>query len=204
MIHKLFGLDLLFEAVNDPQRAERIGKYNHFYPKDFVKLTGEFDIFSTEDSYLARQELINSKAWKMVEDTRRMRNRLAPSSSRRYRFFRQAKNTAFEVFFLIKQFRKNQNMIKCIRDSQEFDEEYYLQSNPDVAGLKIDPLVHYCKTGWKEGRNPNQKFNTNIYIEKHPEVITQDICPLYHWIQQGKNIDEFTNPIEIPHDGHVN
>ncbi len=95
-------------------------------------------------------------------------------------------------------------MFESINASQQFDPEYYLQSNPDLASLKIDPLVHYCKTGWKEGRNPNQNFDTNTYISKHPEVITLDICPLYHWIQHGMSKGELTIPIKDPLDGIEN
>ena len=201
-VHKLFGLNLLFEAMNDPERAKNIGEYNQFYVKDFIKLTGQHDIFSTEASYLAKQDMINSKAWKMLEDTRQLRNRLAPSGSRRSLFFRRVRSTTFEILFSIKQFRKYRNMVECISTSQQFDKEYYLQSNPDLAGLNIDPLIHYCKSGWKEGRNPSQYFDTNNYIARHPEVISQDICPLYHWIQQGKNTDELTNTITDPLGGN--
>ncbi len=201
-VHKLFGLNLLFEAMNDPERAKKILEFNHFDIKDFYKLSGEHDVFSTEDSYVAKQDLINSKTWKMLEDTRQLRNRLAPSGIRHSSFFRQAKNTSFEILFSIKQFRKNRKIIDCINASRQFDKEYYLQSNPDLAGLNIDPLIHYCKSGWKEGRNPSQYFDTNNYIARHPEVISQDICPLYHWIQQGKNTDELTNTITDPLGGN--
>ncbi len=32
----------------------------------------------------------------------------------------------------------------------EFDEAFYLESNPDVRQSSIDPLRHYLETGWKE------------------------------------------------------
>ncbi len=85
MVHKLFGLNLLFEAINNPERATKIREHNNFNTKDFIKLTGEYDIFSTEVSYNIKYDLINGKAWKMVENTRRLRDLLAPPGSRRSR-----------------------------------------------------------------------------------------------------------------------
>ena len=37
----------------------------------------------------------------------------------------------------------------------DFDAEYYLRENPDVARAKIDPLKHFTDYGKAEGRHPN-------------------------------------------------
>src|SRR5690606_26678174 len=39
-----------------------------------------------------------------------------------------------------------------------FDAEYYLANNPDVARAHADPLLHFCRHGWKELRNPSPDF----------------------------------------------
>lgn len=44
-----------------------------------------------------------------------------------------------------------------------FDPEWYLEKNPDVAGSKIDPLIHYVKYGDKEGRSPMPLFCPKFY-----------------------------------------
>lgn len=54
---KLFGLNQLFEMFNDPQRAERIQKWYGFTHKDFIKLTGQLDIFSVEIKAKLRDQL---------------------------------------------------------------------------------------------------------------------------------------------------
>src|SRR5690606_39065427 len=36
-----------------------------------------------------------------------------------------------------------------------FDAGYYLANNPDVARAGADPLMHFCRYGWKELRNPS-------------------------------------------------
>jgi GT2 family glycosyltransferase len=45
---ELFGLSLLFEALNDPDRAKNILISHGFSHIDFIKLTGEHDVFSVE------------------------------------------------------------------------------------------------------------------------------------------------------------
>ena len=44
----LFGLDLLFEALNDRDRAPALEKHFGFNKKSFIKLSGKYDIFSFE------------------------------------------------------------------------------------------------------------------------------------------------------------
>jgi glycosyltransferase involved in cell wall biosynthesis len=45
---ELFGLTVLFEALNDPARAERINQLYGFSHADFVALSGRYDFFSLE------------------------------------------------------------------------------------------------------------------------------------------------------------
>ena len=45
----------------------------------------------------------------------------------------------------------------------EFDREYYLSRNPDVAKSGVDPLVHFMTIGWIEGRDPSVDFSVAYY-----------------------------------------
>jgi len=45
-----------------------------------------------------------------------------------------------------------------------FDTRYYLAHNPDIAAVRIDPLEHYERYGWHEGRDPSAQFSTNKYL----------------------------------------
>ena len=84
------------------------------------------------------------------------------------------------------------NIIKLLRNyllllkSDLFDSKYYLKENPDVAKAKANPILHYLKFGWKEGRNPSPLFNTNNYLSFRPDIIEADICPLVHYELFGK------------------
>jgi glycosyltransferase involved in cell wall biosynthesis len=88
---KLLGLELLFEALNDPERAQKIQKLYGFKVVDFVALTAENDVFSIEkvDNLTAEvqaltvkkyelQGILNSRAWKLVTILRKIRSWLWP------------------------------------------------------------------------------------------------------------------------------
>ena len=70
--------------------------------------------------------------------------------------------------------------------SGAFDAEYYLRTYPDVANSRCNPLWHYCRYGWREGRNPNPSFNTRSYIAANPDVAAAGIDPFCHYIRFGR------------------
>jgi len=67
-----------------------------------------------------------------------------------------------------------------------FDIGFYLKTYPDVLQAKQNPLVHYMRVGWREGRNPNKDFNTIHYMLNNLDVITSQYNPLYHFVKFGK------------------
>lgn len=74
-----------------------------------------------------------------------------------------------------------------IKISGLFDKNYYLKNYIDVKDSNTDPITHYIKYGWKEGKkNPSEKFDTNFYLETYPDVKKVDINPLFHYIKNGK------------------
>ncbi len=85
---------------------------------------------------------------------------------------------------------KNKKAIKTeydiIKSSKFFDGKWYLKTYPDVKKAKLDPIDHYVRFGWKEGRNPSQKFNTRAYLERYSDVKSANINPLYHYEVYGK------------------
>ncbi len=55
--HFLFGLNLLFTAINDPSRVKQLEKYFGFNQKAFNELTAKYDIFFTEEVRNLREAL---------------------------------------------------------------------------------------------------------------------------------------------------
>ena len=70
--------------------------------------------------------------------------------------------------------------------SGAFDAEYYLRTYPDVANSRCNPLWHYCRYGWREGRNPNPSFNARSYLSANPDVAAAGIDPFYHYRRFGR------------------
>ena len=81
------------------------------------------------------------------------------------------------------------NKVDLIKKSGLFDENYYLETYPDVKdylekhrGTPSDTIAHYLLFGAKEMRNPSEKFNTRYYLETYPDV---EGNPLIHFILHG-------------------
>lgn len=88
-----------------------------------------------------------------------------------------------------------------ITHSGLFDTNYYLLNNPDVCQRDVNPLWHFIKVGWKEGRNPSEKFNTALYLYINPDVESAYINPLVHYIKHGiKEGRKLETPSSVSHD----
>lgn len=97
-VTELFGLNLLFEALNDPRRAQILDELYGFANKDFVPLTVKHDVFAIQlvaDQTARLEELSqkhaetrNTKSGNVVEMLRTMRTSFFPPGSTREKFAR--------------------------------------------------------------------------------------------------------------------
>ena len=80
---KLFGLELLFEALNDPARAKKIKELYNFSHQDFIQLSAKYDVFSVEARSFRVQlrRIVNGKARKIALLFRQVWERLFPLRS---------------------------------------------------------------------------------------------------------------------------
>jgi len=76
-----------------------------------------------------------------------------------------------------------------------FDARWYLENNPDLADIKLDPLTHFIRHGGKEGRNPHLLFASHWYLQKNPEVAAAGINPLLHYLQIGWRSGKNPHPL---------
>jgi CDP-glycerol glycerophosphotransferase (TagB/SpsB family) len=79
----------------------------------------------------------------------------------------------------------NDPVIASLWRSETFDAQYYLEQYPDVAASGIDPLVHYVRHGYSEGRNPCSHFDSHYYLTTNPDVAKAGINPLLHFCDVG-------------------
>ena len=70
-----------------------------------------------------------------------------------------------------------------------FDANYYQIINHDVFDSGIDPLMHYCGFGWREGRNPSFYFNAAWYLATNPDAERLGVNSLVHYLLVGEAAD---------------
>ncbi|MEM9257912.1 MAG: glycosyltransferase, partial [Pseudomonadota bacterium] len=73
-----------------------------------------------------------------------------------------------------------------LRAPDLFDPDFYLACNPDVAGEGEDPLRHYLRFGWAEGRKPNPDFDDGFYRTEAGLSVSVPVSPLGHFIAYGQ------------------
>ncbi|MGA4533302.1 rhamnan synthesis F family protein [Ectopseudomonas chengduensis] len=73
-----------------------------------------------------------------------------------------------------------------INRSGLFNRDFYCSTYKDLVNLEDDPLWHFVKHGWREGRNPNEDFNTNEYIDAFGGAIVGN--PLVHCITNNGSV----------------
>jgi len=72
-----------------------------------------------------------------------------------------------------------------VKKSGFFDPIYYITKYPDCRIADVDPLLHFLRFGWKEGRNPSEDFDTSYYLSQYPDVKQSKMNPLVHYIRYG-------------------
>ncbi|MGY6769343.1 CgeB family protein [Komagataeibacter xylinus] len=75
-----------------------------------------------------------------------------------------------------------QQDLQQIRESGQFDAAFYLATYTDVAGSELDPLLHYVKYGYREGRQPNRNFRPDAYLIQHPDAGARNRNPFLHFL----------------------
>ena len=66
-----------------------------------------------------------------------------------------------------------------------FDSDWYLEVNPDVAGVGCNPLVHYVRFGAAERRSPHLCFDAPRYLGSYPDVAASGLDALTHFLHHG-------------------
>lgn len=61
------------------------------------------------------------------------------------------------------------------------DRGWYLATYPDVAAAGVDPVEHYLKLGWQEGRDPRPDFSTEAYLGHNVDTA---LNPLVHYLRR--------------------
>jgi hypothetical protein len=69
------------------------------------------------------------------------------------------------------------------RRERGVDQAWYLAIYPDVAAAGMDPVHHYLRFGWREGRDPRSDFSTRGYLAVHEELARTGQNPFIHYLR---------------------
>lgn len=75
-------------------------------------------------------------------------------------------------------------------DSQWYQQEFNVDKN------EINPFIHFCLHGYKEGKNPSEDFEIDFYNKAYISNDNEDENPLLHYMRQGKKAGSFTSSLE--------
>ena len=79
-----------------------------------------------------------------------------------------------------------------------FDEQYYLETYPDVKDSGMDPFVHFMQIGWKENKNPSARIDIRFYKNINYEWQKYNLTPLQHLIRSNLALKmPWLNPSEV-------
>jgi len=74
-----------------------------------------------------------------------------------------------------------------VRHSAHFDEQYYLDNNPDLWRTALDACEQFCESGYRELRKPSATFDLPWYRETYlPD--RDDLNPLVHYETEGRQL----------------
>lgn len=66
-----------------------------------------------------------------------------------------------------------------------FDADWYRRTYSDIAIGENDPVLHYLRDGWREGRQPGPAFDGVNYLIANPDVARAEMNPLVHYHRHG-------------------
>ena len=65
------------------------------------------------------------------------------------------------------------------------DIAFYRAVNADVPA-RLGPVTHYCRKGWREGRDPAPWFSVAHYLQANPDVQKAKVEPFAHYLIRGR------------------
>jgi len=174
----LWGLDVLFEQLKDPDNAERIQTKFGFTYLDFIRLVGEHDTFGITP-------LLEQIKEASGETSEIVATPLTPLTK---------PNPLTKILRKIRSQKYLMRDINLVKNSDFFDKDWYLSNNPDVAAAKIDPIEHFLLHGGFEGRDPSRRFSSMFYLNTYPDVFKAGTNPLVHYLLYGKDEGRLPKP----------
>ena len=182
-------------AQNPDVKTKKIGAAKHYVKYGWKEGRNPSPDFGTEE-YLAEYPELRVKNWCPLFHYMLEHKELMPQID--YKVFwntycqkyvinaiNYAKQQRFKIEEIFGKYKGKDINYKIIAQSKYFNKRWYLKTNLDIKQSGIDPIEHYIKYGWKEGRNPSKYFDGNRYLDKHQDVKKAKMNPLIHYLRYG-------------------
>jgi len=75
--------------------------------------------------------------------------------------------------------------VAAVQLSPFFDQTYYMETYSDMRAVANGHARHFCRYGWREGRNPGPLFDLEWYLDEYKDVKQLKINPLVHYMRDG-------------------
>lgn len=66
------------------------------------------------------------------------------------------------------------------------DKRFYCSSYFESSTIQMPVAEHFCRFGWREGKDPSPEFSTSYYLLTNPDVRERGINPFWHYLIAGK------------------
>ena len=166
---RLFGLSLLYRLLADPEKALRLKEIYDFDYRDFIALTGKYQVFPSAE--VSQEEVRSQRHLQSLNDALRsteaqvaeLQQRLhahqqrifAIESSRSWKLVTLARRLSTGLRSRVQEVVNPQPFFSGkIDHDTEVDADFYLRMYPDIARLGLNPVKHYRTHGRQEGRLP--------------------------------------------------
>jgi SAM-dependent methyltransferase len=90
------------------------------------------------------------------------------------------------------------NEYELIKESQLFDEYWYLEKYGQQVASTSDPINHYLEAGANEGRRPHPLFDVEWYLTANSDARSYELSPLGHYITIGAQRGASPHPLFDP------
>lgn len=200
-IKHLWGLNLLYDQLQDEKLAARIAEIFHYSYIDFIREVASHDIFKIAGDHVERtvyQKIFEEKDNTQEPGDESVQQMLTNDVEETpltetivsNHVFADSQPTGFvptiysKIRALKRRFSLTQDM-KLIRESGFFDTTWYLEHNPDVKQSQLEPVRHFLLYGGAEGRDPSDKFSSAWYLGVNDDVRRSGMNPLVHYLKFG-------------------
>ena len=74
---------------------------------------------------------------------------------------------------------------KKLLSAQLFDQNWYIERNPDIVLQGLNPIMHWLVAGYAQQRDPCPLFDSQWYLQQSPGLSPGRINPLLHYLAEG-------------------